>query len=87
MIATPIDTTTDGFMLEDMNGPLCYWGPAPRPAQPVAGRSRSAEPLLSAGDREVLARLAETLHGRTWAGTNALITSLFAAATPEPVAA
>ena len=60
----------------DMNGPLFYWGP-------VEGHAVSAptrQPVVPAADLNALRQLGRTLHGRTWAGTNALMSALFAGA-------
>ena len=88
------DTTTgmqvDEMMLADMNGPLGYWGPASRPAATAVKRRPATELLLSPSDHEALTKLGETLHGRTWAGTNTLMSALFAIASAQerqPVAA
>ncbi len=73
-----------------MNGPLAYWGPAEAPvAAPATAAIWRVHPtatLLSPAEQAALSRLSETLHGRTWAGTNTLMSALFAAAA-EPVAA
>jgi hypothetical protein len=74
----PTDTSTYAF--GDMNGPLTYWGPVQRrtPVRP------SRERTISAADITAISQLGRTLHGRTWAGTNALMSALFAPES-EPV--
>lgn len=76
---------TDDLTLGDMNGPLAYWGPAHTSGRPATARSQPVT-TLGAGEREVLARLSETLHGRTWAGTSALMADLFASVARETAA-
>jgi hypothetical protein len=73
----------------DMIGPLTYWGPvaaAATAAPPLARRVRPMATRLTPMEHAALSRLSRTLHGRTWAGTNTLMSALFAAAT-EPVVA
>ena len=60
----------------DMNGPLSYWGP-------VEGRAVTTptrQPAAARTDLDALRQLGRTLNGRTWAGTNALMSALFAGA-------
>jgi hypothetical protein len=72
-IATDVRT---GYVLEDMNGPLGYWGPAPvpayRPSQPFTGTSLRHDIGCVALDR-----LATTVAGRTWTGTASLMDAAF----------
>lgn len=76
--------TAKGTTIEigDMNGPLCYWGPVE--GHTVSGVSPKA--ALTRTDLDALRQLGRTVNGRTWAGTNALMSALFAGA-PEMVAA
>jgi hypothetical protein len=82
--------TESATLFGDMNGPLAYWGPAEAPlaasATAPVQRVQAMATLLTPAEQAVLNRLSETLHGRTWAGTSALMSALFAAAA-EPVAA
>jgi hypothetical protein len=73
-------TDTSTYAFGDMNGPLTYWGPVQRrtPARPRRERT------ISAADITAISQLGRTLHGRTWAGTNALMSALFAPES-EPV--
>jgi len=67
-------TIIPGYELADMNGPLGYWGPITQPTR----RLRPIETALPARDTAALSRLGKTLNGRTWTGTNALMSALFA---------
>lgn len=84
MIATAVHPMTT-FEFGDMNGPLAYWGPTETAAAAAPGPRR--EIVVSERDRAAVARLGETLNGRTWAGTNALMSTLFAALEREPAMA
>lgn len=72
-IATDVRT---GYVLEDMNGPLGYWGPAQapayRPSQPFTGTSLRHDVGCAALDR-----LATTVASRTWTGTASLMDAAF----------
>ena len=73
----------ESITIADLNGPLGYWGPAAASAdQPP--RPAGVAPAVN---REALAGLRQTLHGRTWTGTNALMSRLVEAATSGPAAA
>ena len=80
---TAATVTDNDTPFGDMNGPLAYWGPvAAPPSLPVRRARRMTERPLPT-DQAALTRLSRTMHGRTWSGTNALMSTLFAAA-PQP---
>jgi hypothetical protein len=67
-------TTTGAIAFGDMNGPLAYWGPVETKAPARPRRERG----ITAADVAAISKLGRTLHGRTWAGTSALMSALFA---------
>ena len=74
----------DDALLADMNGPFLYWGPVAQVALvahlPVERRPVRPDRI----DRDALAALASTLRGRTWSGTNALMSALLEPALSDP---
>ena len=63
---------TTAVVIGDMNGSLAYWGPAARNTSAQAAPAGRPAPELQS-TRSSLARLARTVNGRTWTGTNALL--------------
>ncbi len=84
-LRTELIPAHDDALLADMNGVLPYWGPAGQAApivhQPVQRRSVLRSDSL---DRDAVAALASTLRGRTWSGTNALMSALLEPGLPLP---
>jgi hypothetical protein len=75
---TTAAATDNDVPFGDMNGPLAYWGPAADPAPLVVHRARPLADPLAPAEQDALSRLSQTLHGRTWAGTSALMSALLA---------
>ena len=84
MLRTEPTPVRDDALPADMNGPLLSWGPTrqavPVVHQPVEPRSVRPDSV----DLAALAALAGTLRGRTWSGTNALMSVLLEPALPSP---